>query len=125
MKLTEKIINNIELAEKYLSGEYESAPINNIPFNRFTGEDEYSLKYYRANNGIVAIFDEIKFNPTDSCMYIYEDVIDAIVDKYWNVNNRKITMETKVKEFYDEFKEFKNVKEAYNMFLDSDRLFED
>lgn len=70
-------------------------------------------------------FEEFEFNPNDSWRYIYNDVIDPIVEKYWNCSNRKRTIEDKVYEFYKMFKQFANVDEAYIHFLRSDRLFED
>ena len=125
MTLSEKIINNVELAEKYLNNEYDTTPKEIIPFNRITGTDINRMEFYKANNNIIGVFDDIKFNPTDSYIFIYEDVIDKLIIKYWNSNNRKKTIEDKVEEFYNEFKEFKNVTIAYKHFIDSDRLFED
>lgn len=125
MTLSEKIINNVELAEKYLNNEYDTAPKEIIPFNRITSTDINRTEFYKANNDIIGVFDNIKFNPTDSYIFIYEDVIDKLIIKYWNANNRKKTIEDKVEEFYNEFKEFKNVTIAYKHFIDSDRLFED
>lgn len=125
MTISEKIINNVELARRYLNNEYDTAPNTTTAFNRITGTDVNRLEFYKANNDIIGIFEDIKFNPTDSYIFIYEDVIDKLTAKYWKSKNRKKTIEDKVTEFYNEFKEFKNVGIAYKHFLDSDRLFED
>ena len=95
-------------------------------YNKFTQNPE-NLKLHidEQCKSTKEHFEEFEFNPNDPWRYIYNDVIDPIVEKYWNCSNRKRTIEDKVYEFYKMFKQFANVNEAYIHFLRSDRLFED
>lgn len=70
-------------------------------------------------------FENLTFNPNAHWHTIYTEVIDKIVEKYWYTNNRKMTIENKVYEFYNKYKNYESVSEAYKRFLKSDRLFED
>lgn len=78
-----------------------------------------------TNNSHTEYFEEFPFNPENNWRYIYNDVVDKIVEKYWYADNRKETIENKVYEFYKKFKMYNEVQEAYVRFLRSDRLFED
>lgn len=88
-------------------------------------QENLKLHIKEAPNDDTRYFEEFGFNPEDNWRYIYNDVVDKIIEKYWNSENRKKTIEDKVYEFYKKFKAYNEVQEAYVRFLRSNRLFED
>lgn len=87
-----------------------------------TDED---IKLHIKEPLVTESFENITFNPLDRWEFIYETVIDTLVEKYWFTKDRKHNIESKVKEFYETFKNYESVRKAYSNFLKSDRLFED
>ncbi len=110
--------------------DYEKGKTSNVTVDRLNTSIINKVKAKQSTNENIKLsinenFENFTFNPNAHWHTIYTEVIDKIVEKYWYANNRKMTIENKVYEFYNKYKNYESVSEAYKRFLKSDRLFED
>lgn len=116
-KAFDELESSLKQAIAYKQGDKTAAKI-------VTVKTKENLKLHiKETNEYIEHFEEFTFNPYDRWDIIYDNVIDPITEKYWNSKNRKLVIENKIKKFYEEFKNYEQVRIAYNMFLDSDREF--
>lgn len=123
-KAFEELRDSIRQCIEYEKGNHsEAQKLPNLVSK--SSEENFKLHIKETNNSHIEYFEEFPFNPENNWRYIYNDVVDKIVEKYWYTDNRKETIENKVYEFYKKFKMYNEVQEAYVRFLRSNRLFED
>lgn len=123
-KAFDELRDSIRQCIEYEKGNHSQAEeLPNISTN--IEQENIKLHIKESTNNDTRYFEEFEFNPEDNWRYIYNDVVDKIIEKYWNSENRKKTIEDKVYEFYKKFKAYNEVQEAYVRFLRSNRLFED
>jgi hypothetical protein len=128
-KYADELIKSIQQCIAYENGDKTKA--RSVRYNKNTdvrsdvnnNVGQTRVESYKLQ--IRETFDNFVFNVNDPWYVIYENVIDAITEKYWDCKNRKYIIENKVKEFYERFKEYDSVQEAYTKFIASDRLFDD
>lgn len=124
-KAFEELKDSIRQCIEYEKG--NSSQAEELP-NLSTNSEQENIKLHikeTTNDNDIRYFEEFEFNPEDNWRYIYNDVVDKIIEKYWYSENRKEVIENKVYEFYKKFKNYNEVQEAYVRFLRSNRLFED
>lgn len=118
-KAFDELASSLKQSIAYKQGDKTAAKV-------VTVKTKENLKLHiKETNEILKQFEEFTFNPHDRWDIIYDNVIDPITEKYWNSKNRKLVIENKIKKFYENYKDYEQVRIAYDMFLDSDREFSD